>query len=291
MASPWISADSSRVFLDMTELTLKEIQDFSLDILKDVHRFCERENIRYSLAYGTLIGALRHQGFIPWDNDIDICMPRPDYERFIRTYKSNKFKLAFFGEGCKFDCLIAYARVFDNNETVAKNGHWIAEPAGVWIDIFPLDGVPDDFGEFQKLYNQLHNEWEQIIPKKIQFKRVTHCEGFKNKLKLLLKKLRKGNGIGGHRMQKEYNEKIVRIPFEKANFWSQLAVMDNGPVEHIPTSVFNERILLKFEDTQFYAIKDYDKPLRAVYGDYMQLPPESEREPHQSFIKFYWKKR
>ncbi|MCQ2097237.1 MAG: LicD family protein [Fibrobacter sp.] len=275
----------------MRELTNDELHDFSLGILKEVHQFCERENIRYSLAYGTLIGAVRHQGFIPWDNDIDICMPRPDYERFIKTFKSEKFQLAFFGEGCKYDSLIAYARVFDNRETIAKNGHWIAQPAGVWIDVFPLDGVPDDPQEFAALYKELHQEWERIIPKKIQFKRISHCKGLKNKLKLLRNKWRQKNGLGGHRMQKEYNEKIRRIPFETANYWSQLAVMDNGPVEHIPVSAFDERRLLKFEDAQFYVMKDYDLNLRAVYGDYMQLPPEDQREPHQSFIKFYWKNR
>lgn len=273
----------------MKELTLKELQNFSLDILKDVHRFCDRENIRYSLAYGTLIGAVRHQGFIPWDNDIDICMPRPDYERFIRTYKSENFQLAFFGKECKYDSLIAYARVFDNKKTTSRGAHWIAQPAGVWIDIFPLDGVPDNLDEFENLYNSLHDEWVKIIAKKIQFNHISHCPSFKEKLKLLCRKLRRRNGLGGHKMQREYNEKIIRIPFEKANFWSQLTVMDNGPVEHIPTNTFSERILYKFEDTQFYALKDYDAPLRAVYGNYMQLPPEEDRVPHQSYIKFYWK--
>ena len=71
----------------MKELTNRELQLFSLDILKDVHAFCEKEKIKYSLAYGTLIGAVRHQGFIPWDNDIDIIMPRPEYERFIGMQK------------------------------------------------------------------------------------------------------------------------------------------------------------------------------------------------------------
>ena len=273
----------------MQELTLEDLHNLSLEILKDVHAFCEKENIRYTLAYGTLIGALRHKGFIPWDNDIDICMPRPDYEKFIRTYKSDKFDIAYTGNGSKYDCLIAYARVFDTKRTIAKNAHWIAEPVGVWIDIFPLDGVPDKFDEFKTQYNNLHEEWEKIIPKKIQFQRISHCEGIKNKLKLIHNKLRKKNGLGGHKMQKEFNKKIAKIPFEKANFWSQLAVMDNGPVEHFPTDMFNERIPISFEGAQFFTIKDYDKLLRAVYGDYMQLPPENEREPHQSFIKFFWK--
>lgn len=273
----------------MRELTLKEQQAFALDILKDVHQFCDKEKIRYSLAYGTLIGALRHQGFIPWDNDIDICMPRPDYERFLKTYKSNQFELAFFGKGCKYDSLIAYARVFDNKKTVAKNGHWIAQPAGIWIDVFPLDGVPDDFDEFKTLYNNLHDDWEKIIAKKIQFRRISHCSGIKEALKLLYHKIRKRNGLGGHKMQKAYNEKIARIPFETAHFYSQLAVMDNGPVEHLPVDSYKDRILLDFAGAKFYAIKDYDPALRAVYGDYMQLPPEEDRVPHQSFIKFYWK--
>ncbi|SHJ30150.1 phosphorylcholine transferase LicD [Fibrobacter sp. UWP2] len=273
----------------MRELTLKELQAFALDILKDVHQFCEKENIRYSLAYGTLIGALRHKGFIPWDNDIDICMPRPDYERFLKTYKSNHFELAFFGKECKYDSLIAYARVFDNKRTVAQSGHWIAQPAGVWIDIFPLDGVPDDFDEFKKLYNDLHDDWAKIIGKKIQFRRFSHCSGIKEALKLLYHKIRRRNGLGGHKMQKEYNERIARIPFGTARFYSQLAVMDNGPVEHLPVGSYDERILLDFDGAKFYAIKDYDTALRAVYGDYMQLPPEEDRVPHQSFIKFYWK--
>lgn len=273
----------------MKELTLKELQAFSLNILKDIHRFCEKENIRYTLAYGTLIGAIRHQGFIPWDNDIDICMPRPDYERFIKTYKSCKFQLAFFGKECKHDCLIAYARVFDNSETTSRNAHWIAKPAGVWVDIFPLDGVPNDLNDFKILYSNLHKEWEQIIPRKIQFERISHCIGLKNKIKLFRKKVKYLNGFGGHRMQKEYNKKITQIPFESAKFYSQLTVMDNGPVEHFPVSIFNDRTLLQFEDAQFYAIKDYNTVLRAVYGDYMQLPPENDRKPHQSFIKFFWK--
>ena len=98
----------------MKEMTTTDIQQVSLDILKDVHSFCQKEGIKYSLAYGTLIGAIRHKGFIPWDDDVDIMMTRPEYERFIRAYKSsNGYELLPEGK----DSMIAMARVYDRQKT------------------------------------------------------------------------------------------------------------------------------------------------------------------------------
>ncbi|MCF0221206.1 MAG: LicD family protein [Fibrobacter sp.] len=274
----------------MKEMSMQEQRDMMLDILKDIHAFCEKENIMYSLAYGSLIGAIRHQGFIPWDDDIDICMPRLDYERFIKSYKSDKYDVAFCGEGCKYDCLIAYARVFDKKETIAKNAHWISERTGLWIDVFPLDGVPEDPKTYEALFEEMRKEWERIIPKKVQFTRITDQQGIKNKLRLLKKKIKLLNGLGGHKMQRVFNKKMVAIPYEGAKYYSNLAVLDGG-LEHIPAETFQETILIKFEDTYFRAMKGYDLMLKTFYGNYMELPPEEKRIPHQSYIRFYWKNK
>lgn len=272
----------------MEELSLKEIQSVSLEILKDVHCFCENNDIKYTLAYGTLIGAIRHHGFIPWDNDIDICMPRPDYEKFIQTYKSNSYELAYL-DSPKYDCLATYARVFDKR-TVAINFNWIKEPVGVWIDIFPLDGVPDDLLEFKTMYNQYAKIWRKLILKKIQFCRFSDKKNILDKLKLFLRKCRRLNGLGGHHSYRVYNRIIQKIPFGQTKHCSQMTVMDNGPVEHIPISIFSEMIRLDFEDTTFFAVKDYDTLLKLVYNNYMELPPENQRIAHQDYIKFYRKK-
>ena len=99
----------------MKEMTLQDMHSFCLDIAKEVHRFCIENGIKYSLGYGSLLGAVRHKGYIPWDDDIDFLIPRPDYDIFCQTFKSAKYKLA-----TPDNAYIAYARVYDNERTYCR---------------------------------------------------------------------------------------------------------------------------------------------------------------------------
>ena len=131
----------------MREITLRELQLFSLEIMKDIHKFCENNGIEYSLLDGSLIGAIRHQGFIPWDDDIDIVMRRPDFERFCKTYKSDEYQLKYRGNGQ--DCMVPFARVYDVKRTVIKTtAPWCLDEVGVWVDVMPADNVIDDVEQF-----------------------------------------------------------------------------------------------------------------------------------------------
>ena len=134
--------------MERKKLEIEEIKHIEVDILKHVVKICNRHKLRYFLAYGTLLGAVRHQGFIPWDDDIDICMPRPDYDKFIEIWQKEKtlneslnFGLLFPSPGNNY--FYEFAKV-TATDTVCEVNLPILDikGLGIWIDIFPLDGMP-----------------------------------------------------------------------------------------------------------------------------------------------------
>ena len=263
----------------MRELSLKDIQKHSLDVLLHVHDFCVAHDIPYTLAYGTLIGAVRHKGFIPWDDDIDIIMTRANFERFVMEYESSAdFKLV---APCDKKSYLAFARVCDCKETlVACRTPWSAYTTGVWVDIFPMDSVDDDENKHKVRYEKVHEQWRKLaIPRgaKSPFSRQW---GIGGNVKILVKKLMSCNGCGVRKKVEAFIAEIQDKAYASSSHCAQLACCDEyGFYEK---KDFEEYTTLEFEGHQLMVIKEYDKVLRLLYGDYMQLPPESSRVPKQS---------
>lgn len=143
---------------DNNELTTKEKQDIILEIMKDIDRFCRKNDIPYTLSSGTLLGAVRHGGFIPWDDDADLFMLREDFDRFVATYKSDRFGLLFNSRSDEEFFASGYAKVNDPTthivESLTMANH------GVFVDIFPLDRVPEDEAERKRYMHKvmsIHN--------------------------------------------------------------------------------------------------------------------------------------
>lgn len=270
----------------MQELTLKELQKVSLGILKDVHAFCEANQIRYSIAYGTLIGALRHKGFIPWDDDMDIVMPRPDFERFCKTYHSKQgMRMIYYGNDKS--ALAAFARVCECEKTDYQTERpWTVQKSGVWIDIFPLDGVVN-----QKEYTCRYNKLKCISPIVYKFRRQNHhivaSDSLGSKTKTIIAKIIGLGGILPNLLMKWLVAIMTKYDYDNCEMYGQMSCLDDGPIMFSKEG-FKETVLLDFEDTQFRAMKGYDPVLHQIYGDYMQLPPEDKRVPKQYWIHFYW---
>lgn len=274
----------------MKIMTLQEIQSVSLGILKDVHRFCMENDIHYSLAYGTLIGAIRHKGFIPWDDDIDVIMPRPDYDKFCSSYKSDRYRLlANVQDGGGY--MLAFARVCDCEKTsVDMLSPFSVERVGVWIDVFPADSVSDDYPEFKKQY--LKSEVLYAKANRARNARVRFSlkkQTFFYNIKLLAKKILTCRGIMVYRYVREQKEVAKEVPYGTTGHWSQLCCCDDGVKSYHNMDVLSDFQMKPFEDEQFMVMKGYDGFLRNIYGDYMQLPPENERKPRFHSSVFYWK--
>lgn len=271
----------------MKELSLTEIQKYSLDVLLHVHEFCQSHDIQYSLAYGTLIGAVRHKGFIPWDDDVDIIMTRENFDKFLKEYHSDSHYMLVSPEDKK--SYIAFARVCDIAETrIVTQIPWSEYTTGIWIDIFPMDSVLDDEDKHKSRYEFLSKEWYHILRYRHWMGPCVWSKGLVYNLKMLVKKLLLLDGFVLRREVEKFIDKIQDPSLLTSYHCAQLACCDE--YGFFEKADFSHYTTIDFEGHQLCVIKEYDKMLRAIYGDYMQLPPEDDRKPRQQhYIRFFEK--
>ena len=271
----------------MQELTLKELQQVSLEILTDIHNFCVSNHINYSIAYGSLIGAIRHKGFIPWDDDVDIVMPRPDYERFCNTYTSTKFDLIYYGNDKP--ALAGFARIVDCKKTVFKAERpWTKKDSGVWIDLFPIDGAEDDILKYAKRYHRMKKICSIAYKFRRQNHNISHKDSILSIAKTIIARAISLNGYIPSLMIKHLVELEKKVDFNNSKYFGQCSCLDDGPIQFCKDD-FNSYVKVKFENTHFFAMTGYENHLKQLYGDFMKLPPIEQRKPKQYWIKFYWR--
>jgi lipopolysaccharide cholinephosphotransferase len=271
-------------------ITLRSIQ---LNILKVTAEYCEKENLRYFLAYGTLLGAIRHNGYIPWDDDIDIVMPRPDYMKFISLFNQQDQYIKVYACENNKKMMAAYAKVCDERTIFDSALKYLPPDLGVFIDIFPIDGLPLDFYECYNHNLRIAGLFKKFYISAIPFNpfiRDTNLRRFLGGLFRLFQR------ICSMQYKKNmillYNNEIVRL-LRKYDYEQCPIVATHGAYYLkeivVKDEIFSDFKLCDFEGTKFRIPIGYDKLLSQIYGDYMQLPPKKQRKPHHYFRALYWK--
>ena len=155
----------------MEFMTIQDKQKAFLDVLLFLDDFCNKHNLRYYLAYGTLIGTIRHQGFIPWDDDVDVHIPRPDYERLLSEFSDidGHFKLvSCFTDS---DYILPFAKIQNMNTARMIRGEKL-DYQGIGIDLFPLDGIPDDLESAEAVFLKQNNRWLKVTNRLERFRAI-----------------------------------------------------------------------------------------------------------------------
>lgn len=261
------------------ELSKRQIREIQLEILESIHSFCQDKSISYVLWAGSLIGAIRHNGYIPWDDDIDIAMPRPDFNRFMNEYRNRRFVANCITKDQEF--CFTLGKVYDTQTTLIENKYYRSN-IGVNVDIFPLDGLPDD-NKKRVLHSKRIMRYKALIElKQMRFRKG---RGIWKNLFLLVCKLIL-IPISYRKLTLNMNRLVCKYSFENCNIVANLA-WGIGEKESIPKELIKDRDLKDFEGKQFYIPHNYDEVLRNRYGDYLVLPPESQRISHHGFKVYY----
>lgn len=256
--------------MENKELTLDEKRIIQLDMLTEFDAFCRQNQLRYSIAYGSLIGAVRHQGFIPWDDDLDLMMPKPDMEIIKQHFRSDNM---FY---CDIDVDKNYVYAFPrliHKHTFSKVGNNYKD-FGVNIDLYPVLGLPDDKGRIDKFFKK----GNKILNGRLFLMRISsfmrsHSIPFAT---IFLPSL-----------VKNYRNYLYQFPFDNCKYYFSYGgglhwrnVLDFDP--------FEKMVEVCFEGEKYKAIAEYDKFLTHFYGDYMTPPPVEKRVPYHGG-NYYWK--
>lgn len=251
--------------IEYREMTADEVRQVQLDILKQVKKICTEQGLRYYLCGGTLIGAVRHKGYIPWDDDIDVIMPYQDYLKFINYIDKNSKEYAILSPYNNSDkCFTFFARMIKNN-TIMK---WWEYPflmtSGVSIDIFALSGLPEREDEIQYFYNKVRRLNTKFIS---SFLKMNPDEEAEKKRREMIRM--------------EILSMLEQYQFDTSK--KAFCISKYKEKEILPTALYKETQRMLFEGEEYNVAAGYDIYLKSLYGDYMKLPPENQRTGCHSY--------
>ncbi len=265
------------------EVNLNELQEHLMMMLQWFHSFCEQNNIRYYALGGTMLGAMRHHGFIPWDDDIDVGVPRADYEKLIALIGNKSFDGFYFETYASKSCdyRYPYGKIYDTRTTLIEHT-WPVLHRGVFIDVFPLDGLGNTIDESIEHWNSIQKKSNFLWSRICAVRKERNV--FKN-LAIIFAHLIPSKIISDKRILDEMNNKCKTKNFDDYKIGGN--VFGNWGVKEImPTEIMGKPTLYRFGALDIYGAEHADEYLTHLYGDWHKMPPIEKQVTHHDYLGF-----
>lgn len=268
----------------MEEHKLNKLKQADLNVFKAFIKICEENNLRYFICYGSFLGAVRHQGFIPWDDDIDVAMPRPDYERFFKIAPQvlpDDLYVSTYKDGDSHVTLCSKL-ISKKKEFTLNNADQVVE-TGAWIDILAIDGAPKSkIGKKIFLYRFIYR---RSMCQLAHFSKVVNLNKkrpwYQKAVISIAKAINIEKHLDGIKQGEKFHKLLSRIPYDEADevasFQGDDYLRNEGVV---PKEVYGKGKLYPFEDIMVVGPVDYDRYLTSYYGDWRTPPPMDYRNIH-----------
>lgn len=261
---------------------MTEIQIRLVKILKWFNEFCISHHLKYYILGGTMLGAVRHGGFIPWDDDIDVGLPRKDYEEFLTLTKGAQFG-DFVTEGIDTpnkDFFYGYAKIYDTKSTLVENNRYKIK-RGIYVDVFPIDGVANSSEEINSYISPIFSKHNLLLARSCGIRKGR--KWYKNasvRLARLIPNFIIDNkklmlSVDNMCKQRDYDD--YSIVGNLYGAWGRKEIMEKN--------IFGNPTLYNFEDIRVYGVEDYDRYLTSLYGDWRKLPPKEKQVTHHDFLE------
>lgn len=266
-------------------IPIEEIKKIQIELLDNVVGICIKNNLKYYLAGGTLLGAVRHKGFIPWDDDIDILMPRPDYMKLIEILnKEDLNNTKLLSQYTTSDYYYTFAKIVDTRTKVIEEGVPLIEELGVNIDIFPIDGIGSSEKNRDRIFKKVlfYRRLLYVKLSKYSFNSKSLKISIAKTISYFVLKL-----ISHKYLLNKIDKLATRFNYEESDYIGCI-VSGYGYKEIFSNDIFGVPKQLEFEKKFYNVPNNYDKYLRRLYDNYMQFPPKEKRITHHKYLA-YWK--
>lgn len=254
----------------MANYDVEKVHGRILNILLAIDKVCEEHNLRYYIWAGTMLGAIRHKGFIPWDDDLDIAMPRPDYDKLMEhaaEWMPQPYEVVAAETDENYP--LPFAKIQDASTTLIERMH-LKYLGGIYIDVFPIDAVPEE-GFYRKLQFAKYEYWKRVLYL-LHRDPYKHGKGPSSWIPLLCRKLYTLQGV-----QKKIRTLLRQYDYESA---TTVADYDDGQRGAMDKNILGKAKEYIFEGKSVKGVEQYDTYLKNKYGDYMTIPKDADKRQH-----------